>query len=103
MFLLLTKTVMFILNIFLPPISVFIHCALIALYAYSTYAQSSSDTSDPQHKQGGAPWYLTRSCSQASSGEIEGFCEQAKAAFAMTIIMMCVPRRYAPNVKTDSS
>lgn len=91
MFLLLTKSVMFIMNIFWPAISILVHAALIALYAYSTYAQSSSDTIDPAHEQGGAPWFLTRSCSQASSGALEGYCQQAKACFAMTIIMMCVP------------
>lgn len=90
MFLLLTKTTMFVMHIWLPFISILVHMILIALYSYSAYAQASHDLSDPSHPQTGAPWYITKSCSVSSTSEIKGYCEQAKAAFALTIVMMCV-------------
>lgn len=105
MFLLLTKTVMFIMHVFWPPLSIIIHVALIALYSFSIYAQSSHDTTDAAHSQGGAPWYLTRSCSISSTSSIKGYCEQAKAAFAMTIVMLYVQPyfQFVPKLTRNSA
>jgi len=90
MFIMLVKSVMYICHVFPPILSAPIHGALIALYAVSISYQAGSDTSDPKHPQHGAPWYITKSCSVAHNKNNVGYCEQAKAAFACTVVMMCV-------------
>ena len=90
MFLLLVKTTMYITHIFLPLVSIFVHAVLVALYAVSIHGQSGSDMSDPQHPQPGAPWYITQSCSVANTGAVRGFCQQAKGAFAVAVMMWYV-------------
>lgn len=46
--------------------------------------------SDPAHPQPGAPWYITKSCGPPVSPSLIGYCKQAKAAFAVTILMWLV-------------
>lgn len=87
MFLLLTKVTMHIMGIFWPVVSVILHAALVALYAYSVYGQSAPDNSDPQHPTNGPCWYITKDCNVAS-GSLVGYCKQAKSAFIVTIIML---------------
>ncbi|KAK5003359.1 hypothetical protein LTR28_010267 [Elasticomyces elasticus] len=53
MFILLAKSVMFVMHVFIPPLSVFVHALLLALYAVSVHAQSASDLSDPAHLRSG--------------------------------------------------
>lgn len=88
MFILLVKSVMFVVHTFYPLLSVFVHALLVALYAYSVYAQSSSDMSDPAHPQKGAAWYITKNCKVAHDADNIGYCEQAKACFAIAIVML---------------
>lgn len=90
MFIMLAKAVMYMLHVFPPVLSVLIHGTLIALYAVSIDYQASSDTSDPAHLQKGPPWYITKSCSVAHSKNNIGYCQQAKAAFACTCVMLVV-------------
>lgn len=90
MFLMLAKSIMYICHVFPPILSALVHLALIALYAVSVAYQAGSDTSDPQHPQHGPPWYITKSCSAVHDPSIVGYCTQAKAAFACTLVMMCV-------------
>lgn len=71
-----------------PVVSVFTHVALVALYAVSTYAQAAPDMSDPAHPQPGAPWYITKKCSVVHQQSNYGYCEQAKACFAITLCML---------------
>ena len=78
---------MFICSVFYPLLSAFIHAVLIALYAISIHAQAASDMSDPDHPQPGAPWYLTKSCGPPVSPSLAGYCKQAKASFAVTILL----------------
>ncbi|CAF9903111.1 MAG: hypothetical protein HETSPECPRED_000120 [Heterodermia speciosa] len=87
LFLLLVKGIMFICSVFYPLLSAFIHAVLIALYAISIHAQSASDMSDPDQPQPGAPWYLTKSCGPPVSPSLAGYCKQAKASFAITILL----------------
>lgn len=86
MFILLVKSAMFILHIFLPALSVFVHALLVALYCVSIYNQSSHDLSDPAHPSPGLPWYLSKGCGYAESGNYS-FCMQARASFAVVIVM----------------
>lgn len=87
-FLLLIKGIMFITHVFEPIVSAVLHAALIALYAVSLHAQAGSDMSDPKHPQPGAPWYITKSCGAPVSPSIKAYCQQAKGAFAVTILLM---------------
>ncbi|KAI9874012.1 MAG: hypothetical protein M1830_010294 [Pleopsidium flavum] len=96
MFILLVKSVMYITHTFPPLLSLFVHALLVALYAVSIHGQSGSDMSDPQHPQPGAPWYITQSCSVADTSAVRGFCQQAKGAFAVTIIMCTIFALHIP-------
>jgi hypothetical protein len=88
MFIMLAKSIMYIVHVFPPILSVLIHAILIALYAVSVSYQTAPDTSDPEHPQYGAPWYITKPCSVAFSKSNIGYCQQAKASFAATVSMM---------------
>ena len=81
---------MYICGVFHPLISIFFHSALTILYAVSIHNQAGPDMSDPAHPQPGAPWYITKSCGPPVSENLIGYCKQAKAAFAVTILMWCV-------------
>jgi hypothetical protein len=88
MFIMLVKPVLFFMRALIPIFSVLIHVLLVALYAYSAYAQSAPDMTDKQHLQKGAPWYITRSCSVASEKSNVSYCKQAKACFAVTLCLL---------------
>ncbi|KAF2837811.1 hypothetical protein M501DRAFT_1025117 [Patellaria atrata CBS 101060] len=90
MFILLVKTTMYVMHTFIPLISFLVHGLLVGLYAYSVYMQSAPDKSDPKHPSNGPPWYVTKSCSLSSTDEIEGYCEQAKASFYVTCVMLAL-------------
>ncbi|KKZ63442.1 hypothetical protein EMCG_02253 [[Emmonsia] crescens] len=90
MFFMLVKAPMFILNVFYPPISIFVHTSLITLYVISLAYQASPDMMDPDRPQPGAPWYLTKSCSVANSRSNVAYCQQAKASFACTVLMLAI-------------
>lgn len=88
MFIYLTKFTMFIVHVFYPIISLFTHLLLVALWAVSVHLQTAPDTIDPKRANNGAPWYITKSCSISSTKQIEGYCEQAKSAFAVSVVML---------------
>ncbi|KAI9695366.1 MAG: negative regulator of the PHO system [Bogoriella megaspora] len=90
MFILLAKFCMFLMHIFYPLVSVFLHAGLVVLWAYSASRQAGSDTSQPAHPQHGAPWYITKSCSVAHDPNNVHYCQQAKASFALTIVMATI-------------
>ncbi|KAK2738765.1 hypothetical protein FQN57_006933 [Myotisia sp. PD_48] len=90
MFFLIVKAPMFVLNVFYPPMSVFIHAGLIAIYCVSAAFQAGSDTTDAAHLQNGPPWYITKSCNVAKLQVNVGYCRQAKSAFACTIIITLI-------------
>ncbi|MCJ1271352.1 hypothetical protein MMC22_011252 [Lobaria immixta] len=87
-FLLLIKGIMFITHVFDPIVSAILHAALIAIYAVSLHAQAGSDMSDPKHPQPGAPWYITKSCGAPVDPKLKGYCQQAKGAFAVTVLLI---------------
>lgn len=87
---LLVKAFLFIVDGLWPIISIPAHAALVAIFAYSVYGQAGPDTSDPDHLQKGAPWYLTKSCSVAAMKKDVGPCKQAKAVFGVTVVMLYV-------------
>lgn len=87
MFVLLVKTVLYITKLFLPIVSVIVHIPMIALYATSLSWQTTPDRADPAHPQIGLPWYISKGCSYASSGNY-GYCMQARGVFVVTIIMV---------------
>ncbi|KAF2461406.1 hypothetical protein BDY21DRAFT_278486 [Lineolata rhizophorae] len=87
-FILLTKSVMFIMHTFIPLISLLSHALLVALYAVSVRYQTAPDTNDPDHPQNGPPWYITKDCGVASDPNNVGYCKQAKTAFILTCLML---------------
>lgn len=86
------------MNVFYPPLSILIHVTLLILYCVSAAYQGGKDMADSEHPQPGAPWYITKNCNVALKSENVGYCQQAKSAFACTIIIMFVPVSYIINV-----
>lgn len=92
MFFWLIKVTLWVLHVFYPIFSLMLHIPLAALWAASLYLQTASDTVDPdpaRHNKG-APWYITKSCNVVPQKETRGYCQQAKAAFAVSVIMLYV-------------
>lgn len=87
MFILLLKSIMFVLHTWIPILSAVVHAVLVALYAVAIRNQSASDMSDPDKPSPGLPWYLSKGCSYATPGN-HGYCMQARASYALTIVMM---------------
>lgn len=87
MFILLVKASMYVLHCFIPALSVLVHALLVALYSVSIYNQSRPDTTDVNYLSPGLPWYLSKGCSYATPGN-HGYCMQARATFAVVIVMM---------------
>lgn len=90
MFILLVKSVLFVMDIYYPLLSFLASGGVAALYAVSVHAQLSPDMTDPLHPQPGAPWYITKSCHVVFTQSNYGFCQQAKASFAVTVLMLYV-------------
>jgi hypothetical protein len=85
MFILLAKTVAYILH-FLPPVfSTFLHAALAALWAFSITQQVGSDYSDPAHPSK-YPWMFTHGCGPPVLDILKGFCMQAQASLAVAAL-----------------
>ncbi|GBF60134.1 hypothetical protein TMEN_2538 [Trichophyton mentagrophytes] len=90
LFFLLTKTPMFVMHVFYPPLSLLVHSICVLLYSVAAAFQAASDTSDPKHPQNGPPWYITKNCNVASLHINVNYCKQAKATFALTIVMIFI-------------
>ena len=89
MFILLVKSMMFVLSVFIPLLSVIVHALLIALYAISIRNQASPDLTNTKvaHLSRNLPWYLSKGCSYATKKN-HGYCMQARASFAVTVVML---------------
>jgi hypothetical protein len=87
MFILLVKVVVFVMHLFLPILSVFVHGLMLALFAVSLRNQSTPDMSDPDNPSPGLPWYVSKGCSYATPPN-KGFCMQARASFGVTCTMV---------------
>ena len=88
-FILLVKSVMFVLHAFLPILSILVHALLIALYAVAVSNQSTPDLSNKNvpHLSKNLPWYLSKGCSYAAPKNY-GYCMQARASFGVTCVML---------------
>ncbi|KAK5704571.1 hypothetical protein LTR17_021767 [Elasticomyces elasticus] len=89
MFILLVKSTLYVLHIFLPIIGVVFSLAEVALYAVSLSNQTRPDHSDPDRIISGLPWYLSKGCSYADPAN-HGFCMQARGVFAVTCVMIAL-------------
>ncbi|KAL4881587.1 hypothetical protein BJY04DRAFT_55434 [Aspergillus karnatakaensis] len=87
-FFFITKVPLHVLNLLYPFVSVLLHIGLIAVYCVSAAWQAGSDTTDPEHPQSGPPWYITKNCNVANDEGNVGYCQQGKALFAVTIIII---------------
>ena len=81
---------MFVMHIWYPLLGVITNAAITGLWIVSAYGQAGPDHSDPKHDSSTA-WYIAKSCSYARPYHVEGYCLQAKGAFAATIVMVYVP------------
>lgn len=86
-FLLIVKLPVHAMHLLFPPIATFINGGSIVLYAFAARYQAGPDMSDPQRPQPGPPWYITKSCNVAYSKSDIGFCNQAKALFALCVVL----------------
>ncbi|CBF75790.1 hypothetical protein AN3606.2 [Aspergillus nidulans FGSC A4] len=77
-----------ILGILYPIVLGIVQTGLIVVYCVSAAWQAGSDTSDPDHRQSGAPWYITKNCNVAHDSGNVTYCQQAKALFAFTILII---------------
>jgi Ca2+/Na+ antiporter len=84
MFLMLVKSIMYMLHVWPPILSAFVHAVLVALYTVSVYYQASPDNSDPERQSNGPVWYITKNCNVAHNPKNVHYCTQAKASFAAT-------------------
>ncbi|KAL6712644.1 hypothetical protein ACN47E_000521 [Coniothyrium glycines] len=84
------KATLWLLHVFLPLVSLLLHIALLCLWAYGIHVQTSPDTIDPRRVNNGAPWYITKSCSIVEDKLNRSYCMQAKASFAVSIIMLSI-------------
>jgi hypothetical protein len=89
-FTLLVKSVMAIMRVLYPFISIIIHGIEFGLYMFSIHGQTSPDTIDPQHINNGPPWFITKSCSVTALPQNIGYCKQAKASFYVSVVMAYV-------------
>ncbi|RAL01060.1 uncharacterized protein BO80DRAFT_69373 [Aspergillus ibericus CBS 121593] len=87
-FMWITKIPVHILHMLTPPLSAFVHAGMIAVWCYSARYQAGPDMSDPEHPQPGAPWYIAKKCSVAAHKEDVHYCNQAKALFVFSIIII---------------
>lgn len=88
MFLLLCKSIMFVLHVLPPVLSVGIHTIEITLYAVAVAFLGSPDLTDKQRPQHGPAWYITKSCSVTHDKSLVGYCTQAKATFGCFCAML---------------
>lgn len=100
-FILLCKIIMTVCGVFHPLLSLFAHSGLVAVWAVSIHNQAGPDMSDPAHPQPGAPWYITKSCGPPVKPSLIGYCKQAKAAFAVTIIITYGPSISVHDLRTN--
>lgn len=87
MFALLIKSVLHIMHLFHPILSIVLHTVFTALWIVSAYGQAGPDRADPKHPSS-TPWYLSKSCDVAHERRNVNYCKQAKASFAVTVIML---------------
>lgn len=103
MFFYLIKCTGWLLHVLWPIFSLPLHAGLLALWAVSVHIQTAPDTIDPARINKGAPWYITKSCKLASSSTIEKYCMQAKASFAVSVIMLYVFAALPVHVRPKSN
>lgn len=90
MFFYLVKSTLWLLHVFVPLLSLLLHLALVSLWAYGLHIQTSPDTIDPHRINNGPPWFITKSCGVVEDKQIRSYCMQAKASFAVSIIMLSI-------------
>lgn len=87
LFILLVESILFVVKLFYPLLSLIVHVILTALWAVSVYGQAGPDKADPE-RPSSTPWYLRKSCSVAREPSNVQYCQQAKATFAVTVLML---------------
>jgi len=80
---------MFAVHIWYPLLSTITNAAITALWIVSIYGQAGPDHSDKRFSSNTA-WYISKSCSYAKPTHNEKYCQQAKGAFAVSVIMAVV-------------
>ena len=86
MFILLTKTTLYILGGLPPFFSAILHAATLSVYAISASWQAGPDYLSKEFPSK-APYYITRGCGAPVKPELKSSCLQAQASFAMAVLM----------------
>jgi hypothetical protein len=84
----LAKSLMHIMRVLYPILSIVIHGAEFAIWTFSVYGQTSGDTIDPDHMNPGPPWYITKNCNVSKLQTNVHYCLQAKASFYVTVFFV---------------
>ena len=87
LFFLLTKLIMYIMNIWFPIVSLFVNIAMVALYAVSAYGQIGPDYTDSRYPAPAA-WYFRYGCSLAKQYNAYTNCQLAQSSLGLTLYMM---------------
>ncbi|KAL4933875.1 uncharacterized protein BDV17DRAFT_286681 [Aspergillus undulatus] len=87
-FIFITKVPLHMLHLLYPFAHALLQIGLIIIYCVSAAWQAGPDTSDPARPQPGAPWYITKNCNVAHDSSNLSYCQQAKALFAFTILII---------------
>ncbi|KAL4961483.1 uncharacterized protein BDV14DRAFT_122691 [Aspergillus stella-maris] len=87
-FIFITKVPLHMLRLLFPIGHAIVQVGLIIVYCVSAAWQAGPDTTDPDHPQSGAPWYITKNCNVAHESGNVTYCQQAKALFAFTILII---------------
>lgn len=89
MFIQLLKTVLFVMHVWYPLVSLLTNLGIMALWIVSVYGQAGPDHMDPKHPSNVA-WYVRKSCSYAAKDHYTHYCRLAKGSFAVTVLMLYV-------------
>ena len=86
MFFLLTKVVLYILNGFPPALSAVVHAGMLTVYGISASWQAGPDYLSKKFPSK-TPWYISRGCGPPANQDLWSKCQQARACFAMAVVM----------------
>ncbi|KAK2589751.1 hypothetical protein QQS21_012571 [Conoideocrella luteorostrata] len=87
LFFLLAKLISFIMKIWYPLAAVLVNCAMVALYAVSTYGQIGPDYADARYPAPAA-WYFRQGCDLARKYGKYRSCQIAQASLFITLYML---------------
>ncbi|KAG6036936.1 hypothetical protein E4U41_005409 [Claviceps citrina] len=89
LFVLLTKLISVIMQLWYPILATFINCVMVALYVVSTYGQVGPDYADARYPAPAA-WYFRKGCDLAKPYGKYRVCQVAQASLFVTLYMLVI-------------